>query len=80
MRYEIPDPLDPALLTVLIAAEDGLARLDERAGRHAVAEGFRERGQFFDAAAALGSPVNSCMSRIWFYTTRIWTRVLRRTS
>ncbi|ASP67932.1 RHE_PE00001 family protein [Sinorhizobium meliloti] len=53
MRYEIPDPLDPALLTVLIAAEDGLARLDERAGRHAVAEGFRERGQFFDAAAAL---------------------------
>ncbi len=53
MRYEIPDPLDPALLPVLIAAEDALARLDERAGRHAVAEGFRERGQFFDAAAAL---------------------------
>ncbi|OAP46207.1 RHE_PE00001 family protein [Sinorhizobium americanum] len=53
MRYETPDPLHPALLPGLIAAEDGLARLDERAARHAVAEGFRERGQFFDAAAAL---------------------------
>lgn len=53
MRYEIPDPLHPTLLPALIAAEDSLARLDERAARHAVAEGFRERGQFFDAAAAL---------------------------
>ncbi|MEY9558276.1 hypothetical protein ABIA23_005088 [Sinorhizobium fredii] len=53
MRYETPDPLHPALLPGLIAAEDGLARLDERAARHVVAEGFRERGQFFDAAAAL---------------------------
>ncbi|MCZ4094278.1 RHE_PE00001 family protein [Sinorhizobium psoraleae] len=53
MRYEIPDPLHPTLLPALIAAEDSLARLDERAGRHAVSEGFRERGQFFDAAAAL---------------------------
>ncbi|OHV80883.1 RHE_PE00001 family protein [Ensifer sp. LCM 4579] len=53
MRYEILDPLHPSLLPALIAAEDGLARLDERAARHAVAEGFRERGQFFDAVAAL---------------------------
>jgi len=53
MRYETPDPLHPTLLPALIAAEDALARLDERAARHAVAEGFRERGQFFDAAAAL---------------------------
>ncbi|ASY65123.1 hypothetical protein SJ05684_b41410 (plasmid) [Sinorhizobium sojae CCBAU 05684] len=53
MRYEILDPLHPTLLPALIAAEDGLARLDERAARHAVAEGFRERGQFFDAVAAL---------------------------
>ncbi|MBP2234034.1 hypothetical protein J2Z31_000524 [Sinorhizobium kostiense] len=53
MRYELPDPLHPTLLPALIAAEDGLARLDERAARHAVAEGFRERGQFFDAVAAL---------------------------
>lgn len=53
MRYEIPDPLDPALLPALMVAEDALARLDERTGRHAVAAGFRERGQFFDATAAL---------------------------
>ncbi|WEX89926.1 RHE_PE00001 family protein [Sinorhizobium garamanticum] len=53
MRYETPDPLHPTLLPALIAAEDNLARLDERAGRHPVSEGFRERGQFFDAAAAL---------------------------
>ncbi|MCA1444405.1 DUF1612 and helix-turn-helix domain-containing protein [Ensifer sp. IC4062] len=53
MTYETPDPLHPTLLPALIAAEDSLARLDERAGRHPVSEGFRERGQFFDAAAAL---------------------------
>lgn len=53
MRYEILDPLHPTLLPALIAAEDGLARLDERAARHTDAEGFRERGQFFDAVAAL---------------------------
>lgn len=53
MRYELADPLHPTLLPALIAAEDGLARLDERAARHVVAEGFRERGQFFDAVAAL---------------------------
>ncbi|WP_041414076.1 RHE_PE00001 family protein [Sinorhizobium fredii] len=53
MRYETPDPLHPTLLPGIIAAEDGLARLDERTSRHAVADGFRERGQFFDAAAAL---------------------------
>lgn len=53
MRYEILDPLHPTLLPALIAAEDSLARLDERAARHPVAEGFRERGQFFDAVAAL---------------------------
>lgn len=53
MRYETPDPLHPTLLPALVAAEDGLARLDERAARHAVGEGFRERSQFFDAVAAL---------------------------
>lgn len=41
------------LFSATIEAEDRLARLDERAGRHPVAEGFRERGQFFDAAGAL---------------------------
>ncbi|KSV91105.1 RHE_PE00001 family protein [Sinorhizobium sp. GL28] len=53
MRYQIPDPYHPTLLPLLISAEDGLARLDERTNRHAVEDGFRERGHFFDAAAAL---------------------------
>ena len=53
MRYQIPDPYHPALLPLLISAEDALARLDERANRHVVEDGFRERGHFFDAAAAL---------------------------
>lgn len=53
MRYQLPDPYHPTLLPLLISAEDALARLDERANRHAVEDGFRERGHFFDAAAAL---------------------------
>ncbi len=53
MRYDIPDFLLQKQLSATIEAEDRLARLDERAGRHPVAEGFRERGQFFDAAGAL---------------------------
>lgn len=53
MRYDIPDLVPQMLISAAIEAEDRLARLDERAGRHPVAEGYRERGQFFDAAAAL---------------------------
>ncbi|MGO4623233.1 RHE_PE00001 family protein [Ensifer sp. 2YAB10] len=53
MRYKIPDPYHPMILPLLISAEDALARLDERTNRHAVEDGFRERGHFFDAAAAL---------------------------
>ncbi|WP_457579690.1 RHE_PE00001 family protein [Ensifer canadensis] len=53
MRYDIPDLVLQTLFSATIEAEDRLARLDERAGRHPVAEGFRERGQFFDAAGAL---------------------------
>ncbi|MBZ7926793.1 DUF1612 and helix-turn-helix domain-containing protein [Ensifer adhaerens] len=53
MRYKLPDPYHPMLLRLLISAEDSLARLDERTNRHAVEDGFRERGHFFDAAAAL---------------------------
>lgn len=53
MRYDIPDLLLQTLFSATIEVEDRLARLDERAGRHPVAEGFRERGQFFDAAGAL---------------------------
>lgn len=53
MRYDLKQlPLN-ALLPAMTQAEDMLARLDERALRHVVAEGFRERGHFFDAAGAL---------------------------
>ncbi|HEV7321276.1 MAG TPA: RHE_PE00001 family protein [Ensifer sp.] len=53
MRYQTPDPFHPALIPLMIAAEDTLARLDERASRHVVEEGYRERGHFFDATAAI---------------------------
>jgi len=41
------------LLPAMTRAEDMMARLDERALRHPAAEGFCERGHFFDSAAAL---------------------------
>jgi len=53
MRYEIDSPLLVSLLPTIVEAEDGLARLDERAARAAVAEGFAERRHFFDAVGAL---------------------------
>lgn len=53
MRYELDNALLKNLLPAVVQAEDMLARLDERAGRSAVGEGFAERGHFFDAAGAL---------------------------
>jgi hypothetical protein len=53
MRYVVGDLPLQALLPAVVRAEDKLARLDERAFRHPVGEGFRERGHFFDAVAAL---------------------------
>ncbi len=53
MRYDLTTLPIPTLLPAIIKAEDMLARLDERVLRHAVADGFRERGHFFDAAGAL---------------------------
>jgi len=53
MRYDLDDLPLHKLLPVLTQAEDMLARLDERALRHPVGDGFRERGHFFDATAAL---------------------------
>jgi hypothetical protein len=53
MRYDMADLPLAKLLSAVSRAEDMLARLDERALRHVVDEGFRERGHFFDAAAAL---------------------------
>ncbi|WP_104667486.1 RHE_PE00001 family protein [Ensifer adhaerens] len=53
MRYQSSDPYHPTLIPLMISAEDALARLDERTNRHVVEDGYRERGHFFDAAAAL---------------------------
>ncbi len=53
MRYQSPDPYHPTLIPLMISAEDALARLDERTNRHVVEDGYRERGHFFDATAAL---------------------------
>jgi hypothetical protein len=53
MRYELKDLHLANLLPAMTRAEDMLARLDERALRHVVGEGFRERGHFFDAVGAL---------------------------
>ncbi len=53
MRYEIDSPLLLSLLPAIVQAEDGLARLDERAARATVADGFAERRHFFDAVGAL---------------------------
>ncbi|MGF6160140.1 hypothetical protein M2267_005418 [Ensifer sp. KUDG1] len=53
MRYQSPDPYHSTLIPLMISAEDALARLDERTNRHVVEDGYRERGHFFDATAAL---------------------------
>src|ERR1700754_3692989 len=53
MRYDLTTLPLTTLLPAIIKAEDMLARLDERVLRHVVADGFRERGHFFDAAGAL---------------------------
>ncbi|MBB4576526.1 RHE_PE00001 family protein [Rhizobium lentis] len=53
MRYDIDGAMLQSLLPALAAAEDGLARLDERVLRSPVGEGFAERSHFFDAAGAL---------------------------
>ncbi|EPE94985.1 RHE_PE00001 family protein [Rhizobium grahamii] len=53
MRYEIDSPLLISLVPAVVQAEDSLARLDERAARASVADGFGERRHFFDAVGAL---------------------------
>ncbi|ARM91510.1 HTH DNA-binding domain-containing protein (plasmid) [Rhizobium sp. CIAT894] len=53
MRYDIDGVMLQALLPALAAAEDAVARLDERVLRSPVGEGFAERSHFFDAAGAL---------------------------
>src|SRR3954467_11020608 len=54
MAYVIPDPLPwRALAGPLAAAEDALARLDERLGQSPIREGGVSRTHFMDACASL---------------------------
>ncbi|EJZ19295.1 RHE_PE00001 family protein (plasmid) [Rhizobium sp. Pop5] len=53
MRYDIDGSMLQSLLPFITAAEDAMARLDERVLRSSVGEGFAERSHFFDAAGAL---------------------------
>lgn len=53
MRYDIDGAMLQTLLPAIAAAEDAIARLDERVLRSPVGEGFAERSHFFDAAGAL---------------------------
>lgn len=53
MPYEIGKLNLEALLTPISAAEDALARLDERVARSEVGKGFAERADFFEAVSNL---------------------------
>ena len=52
--YQVPDPLPwAAIAGPLAAAEDALARLDERLAKSPIRDGFVARSHFSDAAACL---------------------------
>lgn len=53
MRFETDISLINSLLPAIVQAEDGLARLDERAARASIGGGFSERRHYFDAVGAL---------------------------
>src|SRR5215203_5064771 len=54
MTYAIPDPLPwRTLAGPLVAAEDALARLDDRLGQSPIREGWIGRTHFVDAGASL---------------------------
>src|SRR3954454_20171929 len=54
MAYVIPDPLPWSTIAgPLAAAEDSLARLDERLGQSPIREGWISRTHFLDACACL---------------------------
>src|SRR3954466_3211494 len=54
MAYVLPDPLPwTALAGPLAAAEDALARLDERLGQSPIREGWVSRTHFIEACASL---------------------------
>src|SRR3954470_8790769 len=54
MAYVLPDPLPwNTLASPLAAAEDALARLDERLGQSPIRAGWVSRAHFMDACASL---------------------------
>src|SRR5829696_2256040 len=54
MTYVLPDPLPwRPLAGPLVAAEDALARLDERLGQSPIREGWISRTHFTDTCASL---------------------------
>lgn len=53
MAYEIGNVNHEALLGPISAAEDALARLDERVARSEVGSGFAERANFFDSVSSM---------------------------
>ncbi|WP_404406931.1 RHE_PE00001 family protein [Pelagibacterium halotolerans] len=53
MTYEIGKLNHETLIGPVVAAEDALARLDERVTRSEVGEGFAERADFFDSISSM---------------------------
>ena len=53
MTYEIGKLTHETLLGPIAAAEDALARLDERVARSEVGSGFAERADFFDSVSSM---------------------------
>ncbi|WP_420406534.1 RHE_PE00001 family protein [Hoeflea sp.] len=53
MTYEIGKLYHETLLGPIAAAEDALARLDERVARSEVGQGFAERADFFDSVSSM---------------------------
>lgn len=53
MTYEIGNLTHETLLGPIAAAEDALARLDERVARSEVGAGFAERADFFDSVSSM---------------------------
>lgn len=53
MTYEIGKLSHETLLGPIAAAEDALARLDEKVARSEVGPGFAERADFFDSVSSM---------------------------
>ena len=79
--YQIPDPLPWAQLAgPLAAAEDALARLDERLAKSPIREGWIAALILPMPAPVCGSTANWSISKISFSTTPAWISAPRPTS